>query len=222
MVGREPELERIAKLLGARDGSHVVLLEGEAGIGKTTLWEEGVRIGRELSHRVLSCRPAETEAELPFSALGDLLEPLLDERLVLLPEPQRIALEVALLRTAPPASPTDRLAVSQAVLSILRDHAPARTLLAIDDVQWLDAPSREVLEFALRRLGDVSIGLLLARRGGPETPLPLSLDRGLPLARIAIGPLTVDELDRLIVLHLDARLSRPRLVEVHGTSRGNP
>ena len=222
MVGREPELERIAKLLGARDGSHVVLLEGEAGIGKTTLWEEGVRIGRELSHRVLSCRPAETEAELPFSALGDLLEPLLDERLVLLPEPQRIALEVALLRTAPPASPTDRLAVSQAVLSILRDHRPARTLLAIDDVQWLDAPSREVLQFALRRLGEVSIGLLLARRGGPETPLPLSLDRGLPLARIAVGPLTVDELDRLIVLHLDARLPRPRLVELHGTSRGNP
>lgn len=222
VVGREAELSSIAKLLRLPDDPRVMLLEGEPGIGKTTLWEQGVRIATEVSKRVLTCRPAETETALPFSALGDLLEPLLNDALPLLPEPQRIALEVALLRVAPPASPTDRLAVSQAVLSIVRNHGPAGTVLAIDDLQWLDAPSQEVLEFVVRRLGDAPVGLLLARRGGQETPLPLALDRGLPLERIAVGPLTVDELDRLIVLHLDTRLPRPRLVELHRTSRGNP
>ena len=222
MVGREAELGSITNLLQLPDLPHALLLEGEAGIGKTTLWEEGVRVARELSNRVLSCRPSESETALPFAALGDLLEPLLDETLPLLPEPQRIALEVALLRATPPKSPTDRLAVSQAVLSILRDRAPATTVLAIDDLQWLDDPSRDVLEFVLRRLGDAPVRLLLARRGGSELPLPLALDQGLPVERIAVGPLTVDELDSLLVAHLDARLPRPRLVELHRTSRGNP
>ncbi|HUQ21542.1 MAG TPA: AAA family ATPase [Gaiellaceae bacterium] len=222
VVGREAELELITELFDRSGDPRVVLLEGEPGIGKSILWEAGVRIASERSGRVLSCRPAETEAVLPFSALGDLLEPLLDEALPLLPDPQRLALEVALLRTAPPATPTDRLAVSQATLSILRDPATASTVVAIDDVQWLDTPSQEVLDFVVRRLGDAPIRLLLARRGGHEAPLPLGMDRGVAVNRIAVGPLSVDEIDRVVDVHLDVRLPRPRLVELERISRGNP
>ena len=222
VVGREAEQQLLAGLLERPGGAPIVLLEGEAGIGKSTLWEESVRRARELTERVLTCRPAETEACLPFSALGDLLGPLLDEGLDLLPEPQRDALEAALLLTTPPATPTDRLAVSQAALSLVRGRAAATTVLAIDDLQWLDAPSAEVLAFVLRRVGDAHVRAVLARRGEPGTPLPLGLDRGVRVERVALGPLSADELDHVVVAQLGVQLPRPRLIELHRVSRGNP
>lgn len=221
VVGREAEQELLAGLLERPDAPPIVLLEGEPGIGKSTLWEESVRIAREQTDRVLTCRPAETEAGLPFSALGDLLGPLLDEGLALLPEPQRNALEAALLLAAPPASPTDRLAVSQAGLSLVRGPPAATTVLAVDDLQWLDAPSAEALDFVLRRIGGAPVRAVLARRGGPDLPLPLGLDRA-AVQRVALGPLSADELDRVIVAQLGAHLPRPRLIELHRISRGNP
>lgn len=222
VVGREAERELLAGLLERPGGAPVVLLEGEPGIGKSTLWEESVRRARELTGRVLTCRPAETEAALPFSALNDLLGPLLEEGLDLLPEPQRHALAAALLLTAPSGLPADRLAVSQATLSLIRGPDTGTTVLAIDDVQWLDAPSAEVLEFVLRRIGDTSVRAVLARRGDPDAPLPLGLDRGVPVERVAVGPLSADELDRVVVAQLDTRLPRPRMLELHRISHGNP
>ena len=223
VVGRGAELGAIASMLqDDAAASSGVLLEGEPGIGKTTVWEHGVQAARELSLRVLTSRPAETEAELPYAALGDLLEPVLEERLPLLAEPQRLALEVALLRSPPGETPTEQLAVSLAVLDVLRRPRAEPVVLAIDDVQWLDASSSRVLEFALRRLGDLPVRLLLARRDGREQPLPLGLERGVPVRRLPIGPLDVDELGRLVAARLDAQLPRPRLVELHRTSHGNP
>ena len=223
VVARDEELNAVAGLLGdAAPAPCGLLLEGEPGIGKTTLWRRGVEAARERSFRVLTCGPAETEAALPYAALSDLLEPVLEEGLPLLAEPQRLALEVALLRSAPAESPTDQLAVSRAVLDLLRASRAEPLVLAIDDVQWLDASSRRVLEFALRRLEQVPIRLLLARRDGRAEPLPLGLERSIPVRRLALGPLDVDELGRLVSQRLDAQLPRPRLVELHRTSRGNP
>ncbi|NUT54786.1 MAG: AAA family ATPase, partial [Thermoleophilia bacterium] len=220
VVGREAELQRLDELLQHPGAGRIVLLEGDAGIGKTTLWLAGVELVRASAGRVLACRPAETEAALPFAALGDLLGSVLDDGLPHLPDPQRLALEVALLRVAAPASPIDRLAVSQAALSILRGSGV--TAIAIDDVQWLDPPSADVLAFVLRRLGDTPIKVLLARRGATDLPPPLGLAGTGPVDRIAVGPLSVDELDGVIVEHSGVRLPRPRLLELHRTSLGNP
>jgi hypothetical protein len=103
-----------------------LVLEGEAGIGKTTLWADVVARGRT-SLRVLSARPA--EAHLGFAALTDLMEPVLDEVGPVLPEPQRHALAVALLREQPGPGRLDQRAVSAATLSVLRTLAAAGPLL---------------------------------------------------------------------------------------------
>jgi DNA-binding CsgD family transcriptional regulator len=222
VVGREEELDAVDTLLKGSSAAAAVLLEGEPGIGKTTVWRHGVELAGRLSSRVITARPAEAEAAMPYAVLGDLLEPLLDECLPLLADPQRLALEVALVRRRPEETPTDQLAVSRATLELLRHATSQPLVIAIDDVQWVDASSSRVLEFALRRLELEHVRLLLARRDGGTGTLPLGLDRSLPMRRVRVGPLAVDELGRLIAERLDAHLPRPRLVELHRTSHGNP
>ena len=113
IVGRERELARVQALIGSvSEGPSALLLEGAAGIGKTTLWHAGVSIARARGHRVLSCRPAESEARLSYAALGDLF----DFELPNLPAPQRRALDAALLRAEVEGAPPDQRAVSVASL----------------------------------------------------------------------------------------------------------
>ena len=183
LCGRTAELERIDAFLAAiAHGPATLLLEGELGVGKTALWREAVRRARS---RVLSCRPVEGETQMPYAALGDLLASVsLDG----LPGPQRHALEVALLR-AEPREPLHQRAVALGLLGVL---AQEPTLLAIDDVQWLDHPSEVVLAFAARRLSGLRVGLLVARRGAGA--LPLHLDEP---ARVTVGPLDVAGLAEL-------------------------
>ena len=223
IVGREDELARLRQLFEP-GGPTCVVIEGEAGIGKTTLWLAGVEEARE-RWNVLAARPAEGEASLPFSALGDLLEPLLDAEADDLTMAEREALEPA-LRPARSAEPASRLAVSRAVVALLRRAAARNPLLiAVDDVQWLDPPTAEVLEFAFRRLSESPVHMLVARRSDGEAPLPLALDRAqLPggVAHLRMGPLTPDEVGSVLRDQLQLRLSRPRLFELHGATGGNP
>jgi hypothetical protein len=160
---------------------------------------------------------------LPFAALGDLLGPILDERLSALPSPLRTTLEIALQRRAAD-EPAEQLAVSRATLALFSlDSSPL--LLAVDDVQWLDPPSERTLEFVLRRLRDAPIRVLLTRRSEIELPAPLSLDRALHHERLhsrRLGPLTLSELDELLRRRLDLRLPRPKLVQLREVSGGNP
>src|SRR5437868_3518308 len=102
-VGRERELAALDEFLDRPEhGCAVLVLDGAPGIGKTTVLRAGVSRALGRDYRVLSCRPAETEALLAFVSLGDLLEPLLDDAGVrLLPPAQRSALEAALARVAP-------------------------------------------------------------------------------------------------------------------------
>ena len=98
VVGREPELAILDRFLDSIPaGPAALLLSGEAGIGKTTVWREGLDGARRRRYRTLSCGPVEAETRLSYAALGDLLEPVLEDALPTLPEPQRRALEVALL-----------------------------------------------------------------------------------------------------------------------------
>src|SRR6266404_2596683 len=173
LFGRDDELQATASFLGA-NGPRALLFEGEAGIGKTALWREGLRLAKEQECLVLACSGASDEARLSFAALADLLAPVLDV-LGELPEPRRKALEVALLlRDSDEPAPDDR-AVAFAFAEALGKLASfGRVVVAADDVQWLDAPSEATLAFAARRLaGNDPVALLLARRGGREDPFPL-------------------------------------------------
>src|ERR671931_1075399 len=142
VIGREEELAALAAFLDdVPVGPAQLVLVGEAGVGKTTLWCAGADEARERGYRVLETRPAEAEARLAFAGLGDLLDPLLGEVLDPLPTPQRDALRVALLVEPATGVPPEERAVAVAVLSALRKLAADRpTLVAVDDLQWLDSP----------------------------------------------------------------------------------
>ena len=167
IVSRAAELSRLDDLLTALAGGEggALVVRGEAGIGKTTLLEALAARARD-AVMVIRARGAETEAELTFAALADLLDPLLDD-LAALPEPQAAALRGA-LALGPPA-PGDRLAVCVATLGVLRAAARRRPVLAVvDDLQWIDASSRECIEYAARRAGGPLTVVLAARDPWPQ------------------------------------------------------
>jgi AAA ATPase domain len=186
LVGRDPELQAVRDALTAMPGVAGVVLEGDAGIGKSALWEAGLLYAEQHGLRLASARPAEAESTLSHAALGDLLAPLADEFGGELPDPQRHALDVAFLRSS--AGAVDRRAVGAATLGLLRMAAKRTPLLvAIDDIQWLDPASAGAVRSAFRRLGDEPVALLATRRvGRPAEPLDMGLasDR---LRRILLG-----------------------------------
>ena len=227
VVGREEELEELGRFLDAGDGLPAALvLEGSPGIGKTVLWRAGLDLARARGFRVLEAIPASAETRLSFSAIVDLLAPVLADVLPTLPAPQRRALEVALLLAEPEGSPPDTRALDAALLSVLRVLASDPLLVAVDDVQWLDEASAAALMFAVRRLRDEPIALLLTRRlqeGVP--PGPLDLDRAfnpVRIERLSVGPLSIGALHKVIQSGLDVSLPRPLMRRVHETSAGNP
>jgi len=167
-VGRDSEIASINAFLGARrSGLGSVVIEGEAGAGKTTLWQEAVVAAQARSYRVLTCRPAEAETGIAFAGLLDLLGPVADEAAVAqLPRPQRDALDTALLRRSADVA-VEPGAVAVAVCGVLRAVAQEGPVaLAIDDLQWLDAPTSRALRFALRRLDVEPIVVLVTQRSG--------------------------------------------------------
>jgi DNA-binding CsgD family transcriptional regulator len=221
-LGRERELAAAADLIARPDGGCAALvLVGEPGIGKTTLLDAAIGDAIRSGYRVLSCRPAESEASLPFVSLSDLLEPAMEAAFANLPPVQRAALDAALMRVEPTGE-LGRHAVSRATLAVVRELArEAPVLVAIDDVQWLDRSTAEILGFVLRRLGDAPVRILLSVRSGQEDDA-IALARSVPGVRLAVGPLSVEQLGRLIVDRVGVPLTRPRVLELHATTGGNP
>src|SRR5690348_16473944 len=186
VVAREHELASVAAFLDEpRAAPSALLLEGEAGIGKSTLWLAAIELARERGLPVLSSRPAEAERALAYAGLGDLLEGVLEEALPELLPPRRRALEIATLRDELAGDdPVDRRAVGVAVLDVLQLlGGDAPVAVAVDDVQWLDASSAGALEFALRRLEATPVVVLLARRivAGAQ---PSGVEQAFPAERI--------------------------------------
>ena len=167
-LGRDDELRAIHAFLDRPPGGTAgLVLEGEAGIGKSTIWLAGVEAARERGLRVLSSRPARSRVGVAYAALGDLLEDALPDVLPELPAPRRRALETALLLEDGPDEPVDVRTLAVAVRNALQLLAERRSILvAVDDVQWLDPSSVSVLAFAVRRLPDQDVRVLLARRLG--------------------------------------------------------
>src|SRR5216684_3961038 len=157
-MGRRAECGVLDGLLAAvRAGeSRALVVHGEPGVGKTALLE--YLAGRATGCRVLRVAGVQSEMELAFAGVHQLCAPLLD-RLGVLPEPQREALRTAFGMSAGPAP--DRFLVGLAVLGLLSEAAGERPLVClVDDEQWLDRASAQVLGFVARRLAAEPVGLV--------------------------------------------------------------
>ncbi|TMR33923.1 helix-turn-helix transcriptional regulator [Actinomadura geliboluensis] len=180
LTGRRAERGALDRLAGdVRAGqSRALVVHGEPGVGKSALLD--YLAGRASGCRVARASGVQSEMELPLAGLHQLCTPMLD-RLDRLPAPQRDALGVAFgLRSGQVA---DRFLIGLAVLTLLSDVAEERPLLClVDDEQWLDRTSVQVLAFVARRLGAESVGLVFGTRvsGGDLAGLPELPVNGLP------------------------------------------
>ncbi|GIF76561.1 hypothetical protein Asi02nite_60790 [Asanoa siamensis] len=218
MVGRDAILAEARRTLTAGTS---VLLEGDAGIGKTAVWRALVDDARARDWLVLTCAPTEAEAALPFAALADLIRPLHD-LVPKLPPPQRAAADAVLLADFPDEV-VDERAVGAATRSLLERAAAdaARPLLvAMDDVPWLDRPSERAIRFALRRLAPRPRALVACRTGG-TAPASAALDLA-DAHRLALAPLGAGALHQIIRDRLGGTLSRSLLARIARDAGGNP
>jgi DNA-binding CsgD family transcriptional regulator len=204
LLGRDEERLALDRLLAeARNGvSGVVALVGEPGIGKTALLEYAA--GGADGMRVLRARGIESEAEVPFAGLAELLRPALTafDRI---PAPQATALAGAL--ALGPATAQDRFAIGAATLSLLSAYADEAPLaLLVDDAHLLDGSTAEALLFAARRLVADPIALVIAVREGEPSLLDGAdlrvlrvggLDRSDAVELIGSADVTTDTVERL-------------------------
>jgi DNA-binding CsgD family transcriptional regulator len=212
LIGRQREREVLDRLLdGVRGGrGGVLVVHGEAGVGKTVLLDYAVEAAREF--RIARTSGVEGEMELPFAAVQQLCSPFLDfwDRL---PQPQHDALGVAFgLITGPVPN---QFLVGLAVLGLLAEAADEQPLLAaVDDARWLDHASARALAFVARRLSAEKIGLVFAARE------PGDLLAGLPELHV----LSLGHRDARALLEsvLPARLDERVLERIVAETHGNP
>ncbi|HEX6652273.1 MAG TPA: AAA family ATPase [Thermoleophilaceae bacterium] len=212
LQGRRSECAVLdAVLEGARAGrSAVLVVRGEAGVGKTALLDYAMRSASEL--RVLRAVGVESEMELAFAALHQLCAPLLD-RLDRLPGPQRDALQTTFGLSAGPVP--DRFFVGLAVLGLLSEVAEERPILCVvDDAQWLDKASAQTLAFVARRLLAESVTMLFAARH------PSDETAGLP--ELVLKGLRDADARSLLASVLPGRLDERIADELLAETRGNP
>jgi DNA-binding CsgD family transcriptional regulator/tetratricopeptide (TPR) repeat protein len=226
-LGREAELDAIDRAL-ADDGAHpaAIVISGEPGIGKTTVWRGGTDLARGHGYQLLCCTPTRSEARLSFSGLADLLDQVPEPVVSALPAPQRDALEIALLkRTASHAGSSQR-ALRVAVTSVIRDMAQAGPVaVAVDEVRWLDTATASVLEFVFRRLAGLRVVALASTSSDRRETLPFGLDQALDaqhVLRVRLAPLSPPALGQLLQAGRGIALAKPDLLLVHAASGGNP
>ena len=212
MLGREREREVLDRLLdGARGGrGGVLVVRGEAGVGKTALLDYAVEAGR--GFRIARASGIDADMELPFAAVQQLCSRCL-ELMDHLPEPQRDALAVAFGLSAGPAP--NPFLVGLAVLGLVSEAAEEQPLLAVvDDAHWLDHASARALAFVARRLLAEKVALLFATRelGDALTGLP----------ELHLQPLGRRDARALLESVLPARLDEPVLERILVETRGNP
>src|SRR5580692_3545409 len=216
IVGREAGLAQLRALVDpVPQASQVLVVVGEAGIGKTVLLTDAADQARSAGMRVLSVTGRESESKLAFAGLHQLLRPVLS-RAATLPGRQAQALLGALGLAADPVA-ADPLLTGAAVLTLLSDLSERSPVLVVaDDAHWLDRSSLDALAFAASRLDAEPVVVLLGARG--QAP-PSGLDRGFP--ELHLGPLSAEDSGRL----LDAQPHPPRgraRAQVLAQAEGNP
>ncbi|GAA4345086.1 helix-turn-helix transcriptional regulator [Angustibacter luteus] len=216
LVGREAERQAIEALVaGARVGeSGSLLLIGEAGIGKSALLEDTAATAAAAGMRLLRATGAESESEVPFGALLQVLRPGLD-LLDRIPQPQAEALASALALR--PGTGGDRFAIGAATLSLLSRLAEEQPVaVLVDDAHLLDRPSAQALCFAARRLTADPVVLLLAARD--DVPCAV-IEAGLP-TRLVVG---LSESDSGTLVTTSGRRLAPDVVaRLCAATGGNP
>lgn len=226
MVSRKAEDLSVADFLrSVRDGPATLLIEGDAGIGKTTQWFAALEQARQSGVRVLSARVGQTESVLAYATVADLLWDVESAVFDQLPDLQRLAIDRVLFRAGSEGPPTDQWVVGAAFVSVIETlAADAPLLIAIDDVQWLDPSSKAVTMFAVRRLKG-QVGVIATERcepDGGEAGSWLKVVRPGGTTRMRLGPLSLGGLHALISARLGRSLSRPAMVRIADVSVGNP
>src|SRR3954451_25490668 len=214
LVGRSRERARLERLLDdARQGrSGALLLHGDPGIGKTALLRWTVEQAHDM--HVLRARGIETESDIAFAGLAELVAPVL-HKLEAIPPAQAAAVKGAL--ALGPAAPGDRFTVPAGLLSLLAAAAEERPVLVlIEDAQWLDDPSLEAFLFAGRRLGAEGVAMLGALRDGT----PAARMDAPWLERLHVGPL--DDAEAREVLADSERIAPAVAERLVATAAGNP
>ncbi|RZU10235.1 regulatory LuxR family protein [Kribbella rubisoli] len=212
LLGRRSERAVLDQLLAdvRNGGSQVLVVRGEAGVGKTALLKYATDSARDL--RLLRAVGVQSEMELVFAALHQLCMPLLD-RMERIPEPQRRAL-ATVFGMAPGPTP-DRFMVGLAVLSLISDLAAEQpVLIVVDDAQWLDTATAQTLGFVARRIGNEAVGLLFGAR---EVGVELN---GLP--ELEIDGLPDDEARALLGSAVEFLLDAPIRDRIVAETGGNP
>jgi ATP/maltotriose-dependent transcriptional regulator MalT len=224
VVIREAEGRAAADFLtSARERPAALFVEGEPGIGKTTLCSAVVHDAGEVGFRVLSARPAAAESVLSYASVADLLHGVDAASFAKLPYPQRHAVDRVMLRADADDKPTDQRAVAAAFLSVVETlAAESPVLVAIDDLQWLDPSSARAVAFATRRLSG-PVGVLATKRDGRrDGTWLLQLPDADDVTRIRLHPLAVGALHVAVTQRLGRSLPRPTMVRIHEISGGNP
>src|SRR4051794_17942476 len=227
VVGRIAELAAIERTLDeVGRGCAAMVICGDPGIGKTTVWRCGMAAAQARGYQLTRCRPAESEMWLSFSGLADLMENVPEHLLAALPELQRDALDAALLKRVSPQTGAYRRALLTGVTAVIRRMADTcPVVIAVDDLQWLDASTAEVLAYLSRRVTGSPVVLLATTRNSPGQPLPAGLDQGVGTERVhylPLGPLSRPELYQVVRGSTELTVAWPELLRLHEASDGNP
>lgn len=215
--------EVIGLLSSAATQPSALVIDGEPGIGKTTMWWAAIEQAKAQGFRILQAWPGPAEVSLTFAALADLLGGVDQRVFAELPDVQRAALDGALSRAAA-GHGADERALGAALINVLeRLAADAPVLVAVDDAQWLDVSSLAALTFACRRLRG-RVGVLVAVRATPgaEAAGWLQLRPPHTVTRFRVPPLTLGGLNALVSQRLGRSLPRPTMVRIAEISGGNP
>ncbi|WP_193044566.1 helix-turn-helix transcriptional regulator [Mycolicibacterium baixiangningiae] len=225
LISRDAELSAVDTFLAAvPSGTSVLILEGDAGIGKSTVWRAGIARARARGFRVLSARPVSSESASAYSSLAELFADVGTAVLDHLPAPQRLAIDRVLSRADDTGPGTDQRAVAAAVRSVIERLAQsAPVLVAIDDLQWLDPPTALVVAAVARRSSG-PVGFLVTVRAGEGARTDVLVEPSRPerLQRAQVHPMPVGALHAVIASQLGKSLPRPKMAWLHEVSAGNP
>lgn len=226
VISRQVESAAVARFLDSvSSGPAALVMEGEAGIGKTTVWLAALEQAQESGFRVVSSRTAAAESVLAYASLADLLDGMEAAAFESLPPPQRLAIDRVMLRVSTDGPATGQRAVAAGFLSVLEssaEHSPV--VIAIDDLQWVDQASRLVISSAVRRLVG-QVGVLATARTGPDSGGVASwLEFRDPerMHRVDVRALSVGALHAVLSTRLGRSFPRPKLHKLHDISGGNP
>jgi DNA-binding CsgD family transcriptional regulator len=217
--------QAVADLLTAiSSGPSALVIEGQAGIGKTTLWLSAVDEARERGYRILSARAVAAESVLAYASLADMLDDVDPTTWAGLPDVQRLAVD-RMLRADVDGPASEQRALAAGFLAVVEAVAnDIPVLMAIDDLQWLDPSSANVVAYTARRLkGRVGVLATVRTEAGAESAVSwLHMPRPDQVRRMEVSPLSLGGLQMVLAERLGRSFPRPTMLRIQEVSAGNP